>query len=134
MDKNTLIQNPSIKKPHVVLLGAGASRAAFPKGFTFLLRSAWLEESSRNFEHIEIIDTAESNILHERWHSFTPTNHYHIKTCLSESSLLQWPRRSCESLYYPMTNGEVCEDFPLPIIDNLIELHNYILEIAKYET
>lgn len=98
-----------------------------------LLRFAWFEGGLRNFEHIEIIDVADNNILYERWHSFAPTSHYHIKTCLSESRLLQWPRRSCESLFYPMTQGDVCESFPIPLTDNLDELHRYLKEIARYE-
>ena len=32
MKKEDLIHNPKNIKPHVVLLGAGASRAAFPNG------------------------------------------------------------------------------------------------------
>lgn len=98
-----------------------------------LLRSSWFRSSSRKMEHIEIIDTADSSVLYERWGVFAPTNHYHIKTNLSESRLLQWPRRSCESLFYSMKDGEACEAFPMPITNNLAELHGYIKEIAKYE-
>lgn len=98
-----------------------------------LLRSAWFEGSSRKLEHIEIIDVANSSTLHERWHSFTPTNHYQIRHKLSESRLLQWPRRSCESLFYPMTKVEPCEAFPLISTDDLTELHEAIKEIAHYE-
>ncbi|HVE43775.1 MAG TPA: hypothetical protein VNC84_01365 [Gammaproteobacteria bacterium] len=98
-----------------------------------LLHSAWLEDSTRKFEHIEIIDTAASAVLHERWHSFTPTNHYQIRNNLSESRLLQWPRRSCEALHPPMMRGEICEAFPLTLTDNLSELQKHIVEIARYE-
>lgn len=98
-----------------------------------LLHDAWYDGSSRKLEHIEIIDISDSNILHERWSSFTPTNHYQIRRNLSESRLAQWPRRTCESLFYPMTKGEPCEAFPLPSTDNLEQLHLYIKEISKYE-
>lgn len=98
-----------------------------------LLRSAWFENSARKLEHIEIIDIADSHTLHERWSSFTPTNHYQIRRNLSESRLLQWPRRSCESLLYPMKNGEACEAFPLPVTDSLLDLQSYIADIAKHE-
>lgn len=98
-----------------------------------LLHNAWFDGSTRKLEHIEIIDIADSNTLHERWHSFTPTNHYHIETSLPQSRLLQWPRRSCESLFYPMTKGEACEAFPLTLTDDLTELHKAIKEIAHYE-
>jgi hypothetical protein len=98
-----------------------------------LLHNAWFDGSTRKLEHIEIIDIADSNTLHERWYSFTPTNHYHIKTSVSQSRLLQWPRRSCESLFYPMTKGEACEAFPLTLTDDLEELHEAVREIAHYE-
>lgn len=98
-----------------------------------LLRSAWFDGNQRKLEHIEIIDIADSNTLHERWGSFTPTNHYQIRRNLSESRLLQWPRRSCESLFYPMTKGEACEAFPLTATNDLDVLHKAIQEIAHYE-
>jgi hypothetical protein len=98
-----------------------------------LLHNAWFDGSTRKLEHIEIIDIADSNTLHERWVSFTPTNHYQIRSNLSESRLLQWPRRSCESLLYPMRDGEACEAFPLTLTDNLEELHEAVREIAHYE-
>lgn len=98
-----------------------------------LLRIAWFNRSDRKMEHVEIIDTADNNILTKRWSSFAPTNHYHIETSLSQSRLLQWPRRSCESLFYPMTKGEACEALPLILTDDLAELQNSIKEIAHYE-
>lgn len=98
-----------------------------------LLHDAWFDGSTRKLEHIEIIDIADSNTLHERWHSFTPTNHYRIQSNLSKSRLLQWPRRSYESLLYPMRDGEACEAFPLTSTSDLTELHKAIEEIAHYE-
>lgn len=98
-----------------------------------LLRAAWFEENSRKLEHIEIIDIAKTHKLHEKWSSFTPTNHYQIRRNLSQSRLLQWPRRTCESLFYSTTTGEPCEAFPLTLTDNLAELQNEIREIAHYE-
>src|SRR5205085_914950 len=41
-----------------------------------LIRSSWFKNSTREMEHIEIIDTADSSILYERWSAFAPTNHY----------------------------------------------------------
>lgn len=98
-----------------------------------LLHDAWLNGNTRNLEHIEIIDIVDSSQLHERWHSFTPTNHYHIETSLSQSRLLQWPRRTCESLLYPIKDGEACEAFPLTLTDDLVELQKTIRDISHYE-
>lgn len=99
-----------------------------------LLHKAWVKTSNRALEHIEVIDIADNNLLHERWAPFAPTGHIRIKKNLSESRLIQWPRRSCEALFYPMTQGIPCEAFPLTLTDNLTELQNAITEIAHYET
>lgn len=98
-----------------------------------LLHTAWVKNNNRALEHIEIIDTADNNLLYERWKPFAPTGHIHIINNLPESRLLQWPRRTCESLLYPMKNGEACEAFPISLTDNLDQLHSSIKEISKYE-
>lgn len=98
-----------------------------------LLKLAWTGRSDRILEHIEIIDTAPQSILHDRWSAFTPTLHYSIKAAFDESRIARWPRRSCESLWYPMAQGAPCEDFPLPSTDSITELQAYAAEIARYE-
>lgn len=98
-----------------------------------LLQSAWFEGSPRKLEHIEIIDIADSDTLHNRWSSFTPTNHYRIHKSFDESRIYKWPRRTCESLIYPMRDGIACEAFPLTSTNDLVELQNAIKEIAHYE-
>lgn len=98
-----------------------------------LLRLAWTAESDRTFEHIEIIDTAPRSILHDRWLPFTPTSHYHVKTTFEESRIARWPRRSCESLLYPMSQGIFCIEFPLPSTDSIADLQAYAAHIARYE-
>lgn len=98
-----------------------------------LLRQAWIARSERTFEHIEIIDTAGSSLLHDRWSPFTPTLHYQFTGSFDQSRIARWPRRSCEALFYPMTEGRPCEDFPLPSTDSIIELQKYAANIAKHE-
>lgn len=98
-----------------------------------LLMTAWFKKSERHIQHIEIIDTAIENVLVERWKPFAPTHHYLLTQCFEKSRLWNWPRRSYESLFYPTVKGLPCEDFPLPKTENLIELQQYVKEIAKYE-
>lgn len=98
-----------------------------------LLRTAWLEDRPRQMEHIEIIDITDNETLAERWCAFTPTNHYHIVRSFEESRLWKWPRRSCESLFYPMSQAIPCEAFPLPETEDHDELQKYIRQIASYE-
>lgn len=99
-----------------------------------LLKGAWINEHrSREFEHIEVIDTAPSSHLYDRWSPFTPTHHHHFIETFEQSRISRWPRRSCESIFYPMTKGIPCEDFPLPNTNSLTELQAYAAAIAQRE-
>lgn len=98
-----------------------------------LLRAAWLARSDRTFEHIEIIDNAQQSFLHDRWSAFAPTDHYRVARAFEQSRLARWPRRSCESLLYPMIKGVPCEDFPLPTTDSLAALQEFAAQIAQHE-
>lgn len=98
-----------------------------------LLRQAWLTQNSREFARIEIIDTAPQSLLEDRWSPFTPTNYYALKAAFEQSRIARWPRRSCESTFYPTTQGVPCEDFPLPSTDSIAELQAYAADIARHE-
>jgi hypothetical protein len=98
-----------------------------------LLRLAWTAESNRTFEHIEIIDTSPQSLLHARWGPFAPTHHYRVTKTFEQSRVARWPRRSCESLLYPMTQGVPCEDFPVPSTDSIADLQAYAAHIARHE-
>ncbi len=98
-----------------------------------LLRLAWISERDRRYEHIQIIDTGDQSLLEKRWSSFTPTRHYSFKTTFEQSRVGRWPRRSCESLFYTMTQGIPCENFSLPNTDNITELQTYAANIASHE-
>jgi hypothetical protein len=84
-------------------------------------------------EHIEVIDIENKEVLSDRWCKFTPTNHYSLIPTFNKSRIWRTPRRSSEALCIPMRQGIPCEDFPLPVTDNLIELQEYIINIARYE-
>jgi hypothetical protein len=115
----------------LTIFGYGAP--ASDKDAVALLRSAWTTRSDRAFEHVEIIDSADHSLLYDRWSSFAPTGHYHVRRSFEESRLARWPRRSCESLVYPMMYGMPCEDFPLPTEDSLSGLQAFAATIARYE-
>lgn len=98
-----------------------------------LLRLAWTADSKRSFEHIEIIDIAPNELLHERWSPFTPPHHYKITDSFEKSRIARWPRRSCESLLYPMAQGIPCEHFPFPSSYDLADLQMFAARIAQHE-
>ena len=98
-----------------------------------LLRTAWLARSERTLEHVEIIDTAPRSSVHERWSAFTPTLHCRVVRSFEQSRLAHWPRRSHESLWYPMAQGIPCEDFPFPQTDSLATLQEFAAQLALHE-
>ncbi|WED42228.1 hypothetical protein [Legionella cardiaca] len=99
-----------------------------------LLKLAWKNSSTREFEHIEIIDIEEKDVLCSRWADFSPTFHFLYCRDFHESRLWNWPRRTCESLWYPMAEGVPCESFPLPNNKPLDQLQDFISYISKFET
>lgn len=54
-------------------------------------------------------------------------------SCVQKWMRWRWPRRSCEALFYSMTQGLPCGDFPFPTTNNLAELHDATREIACFE-
>lgn len=98
-----------------------------------LLKKAWFQKSIRKFEYVEVIDIICHEQLVERWEAFTPTHHFLSASNFKESRLWNWPRRSCEALFYPMTKGIPCEKFPLEETNNLSELQNTIKQIVQHE-
>lgn len=98
-----------------------------------LLRQAWTGRSDRKLEHIEIIDIADQSYLYDHWSSFAPTHHYLFAKTFEGSRLARWPRRSCEALMHPMTEGVPCEEFPLSNTDSLAALQAFAKEISCHE-
>jgi hypothetical protein len=98
-----------------------------------LLRTAWLSGSDRKLEHIHVVDTAPTGLLHERWAPFAPTLHLWTEATFAASRIARWPRRTCESLIFPMSEGLPCDDFPLPASDDLAALQAYCRGIADHE-
>lgn len=126
-----------------------AARAFFQEAFTMtvfgygapatdrdavsLLRTAWLADSPRVLEHIEVIDIAPADDLHARWSPFAPTLHVTYESDFAASRIARWPRRTCESLIFPMRDGVPCEDFPLPSSNGLEDLQMHCRRIAANE-
>ncbi len=89
--------------------------------------------SDRKMEHIEIIDTACKQLLGDRRAKFAPTHHDRIMEKFEDSRLAGWPRRSCEAIFYPMTEGKPCEKFPFPSSKDLDALQTAAARIEEFE-
>ena len=99
-----------------------------------LLKSAWMNRSSRKSEHVEVIDIDEESILYERWKPFTPTLHFHRQQDFKDSWIALYPRRSSEAVWFPMSEGMPCDDFPMEFNHDLKVLQKQATDIAYYET
>ena len=99
-----------------------------------LLKRAWMRRSGRKFEHVEVIDIDEESILYERWSPFTPTHHFHRRQNFQDSWIAKWPRRSREAVWFPMSEGMPCVEFPIKFNLDLKVLQKQAADIADYET
>ena len=99
-----------------------------------LLKNAWMERSSREFEHVEVVDIAPTASLHERWGKFTPTHHLKPLRRFEKSFAGRWPRCAKEKLFLAMFQGIPSANCPLPDTDDLTELQAQVREIAKSES
>ena len=96
-----------------------------------LLKTAWMNRSSRKCEHVEVIDIDEESILYERWKPFTPTYHFHRRQDFRDSWIARWPRQSRKAVALPMSQGipMPCE-FPMQFNRNLTVLQKRAADIA----
>lgn len=64
-----------------------------------MLKEAWGMVKDRELEEIEIIDIRQEEELVESWKDFIHTHHYSVHKDFFDSSLGQFPRRTCEALF-----------------------------------
>ena len=95
-----------------------------------LLKSAWMNRSSREMEHVEVIDIEEKSILYDRWKPFTPTLHLKSITDFNESWIAQCPRRSREAVAKFMSQGIPYEASPMEFNRDLNVLQKQAADIA----
>ena len=98
-----------------------------------LLKTAWKRLSERMIEHVEIIDIASTEELHERWKEFAPSNHITYRHKFDESWIAKYPRRSREAVWIPANDAVPCECFPLKFKNDLKRTQQEISSIAQYE-
>lgn len=111
----------------------GYAAPASDAGAVSLLRDSWFSRSSRQFEHMQVIDIVPSAELHLRWSKFLPTGHLHAIQGFEDSWLSLWPRRANQALLHTMSTGVPCAESPLPQTHNLRELQECAANIAAHE-
>lgn len=92
----------------------GYSAPVSDKAAVNLIHEAYLGLSSRELEHFEVIDIQDADVLWKTWAPFVPTYHLHIRQTLSDSWMGRYPRRTCEGIFWPMTQGIPAETYLMP--------------------
>lgn len=98
-----------------------------------LLRDAWQYYMGRELGYLEVIDTVDSDVVYERWGMFSPKRNYLHRTEFKESTLYEFPRRSCEALLAKISNANICEPFCLPFDPDLKNFQDGVRNLTKFE-
>jgi hypothetical protein len=104
-----------------------------------MLKTGWKGKGQeRPVERVEIIDIRDAGELAHQWHDFSFHSHYDIHHDFYESRLAQYPRRSCESLYWNGVMGKWTEEISwlgskTNSAANLEELRASLAELLPYE-
>ncbi len=69
-----------------------------------MLKEAWGDTNERNLEQTEIIDIKSNDELYETWKPFINSHHYEIHNSFFDSTIANYPRRTCECLFDNLMN------------------------------
>jgi hypothetical protein len=111
----------------------GYGAPASDKSAVNLIHEAYLGLSSRELEHFEVIDIQVAEALRKTWAPFVPTHHLHIRQTLWDSWMGRYPRRTCEGILWPMTQGIPAETYAMPNLTELQALHDWTATIRQHE-
>ncbi len=64
-----------------------------------IMQTAWRRPGNRELEEIELIDIRPDDELHQRWEPFIVRTHYRIYPGFFDSTIFEYPRRSCEAIW-----------------------------------
>lgn len=115
----------------VTVFGYGAPES--DKAAVSLLQEAYYGRSDRKVEHFEVIDIQEPQVLRTTWAPFVPTHHLQIRQAFSDSWMGRYPRRTCEGILWPMTQGIPADTYQMPDLAELSALHAWVDTIREHE-
>lgn len=100
-----------------------------------LLKQAWMSNKLSKLVTTEIIDIKDKNELDDKWYNlgFTEHNHYHLQNSFYKSWVFKHPRRSCEAMYNQSIEACFISDNPMPRVNSLEELHDWIQPLIDAE-
>ncbi len=70
-----------------------------------LLKKAWGDKDSRQFEEVSVIDVIDEDSMLDKWKDFIYSHHYRYTNDFFSSYLGMLPRRSCEATFARLMGG-----------------------------
>lgn len=98
-----------------------------------LMKNAWGNGASRQFEQVEIIDIRGEEELHDLWAPFICLGHEDIRSSFYDSWIASHPRRSCEAVWAQTMGNVWLERSQFPIGADWDELDRYYCERLSKE-
>jgi hypothetical protein len=98
-----------------------------------LMKSAWTENRSKEFNQTEIIDILGKSSLESRWSEFTFSHHYDIAGNFYDSWIARHPRRSCEAYWNQNMEAQFIDNNPLPKGVGFDELYAWLNPLINAE-
>ena len=125
------IDEVSMFRPHVVVLGAGASRAACPAGDS---NGKLLPLMADFVDVLGLAPLIQSwGLVSENWSKFIHSHHYEIDTDFYQSWIANYPRRTGEAYWNQYMECKYLPNNPLPRGADFPELWEWFTQFAEAE-
>ena len=98
-----------------------------------IMQQVWETNPTRVLAQIEIFDISPEAEVRENWREFLDDLHYGVSSAFDVSWLMQHPRRSCETLAAATLRNDPWPDRPLPRLDSLPGLHEWVRPLVEEE-
>jgi len=98
-----------------------------------LMLDASMENKSRNFYELEIIDIKPKAEVEDTWYDFIYSHHFSVIDDFKKSSLWHHPRRSTDAFFNAYLMNSPLDDNPFPEFNDIYEMHKWIEPLLKEE-
>lgn len=98
-----------------------------------LMLDASMENKSRNFYELEIIDIKPKEEVEKTWYDFIYSHHYSVIDSFKKSCLWRHPRRSTDAFFDAYLMNSPWEENSFPKFNDVYEMHQWIEPLLKEE-
>lgn len=98
-----------------------------------LMLDASMENKSREFYELELIDIKTEEEVEETWNDFIYSHHYSIIDNFKKSYLWYHPRRSTDAFFDAYLMNNPWEENPFPEFNDIYEMHQWIEPMLREE-